>query len=417
MTGLLTARVLSDHFDHVTIIEKLFPGFTNDLFAAGAPTALWGRDNRFYTLGGWTQSFDSGIVSSVCARAELEWLLRRRVSAIQNVEILTEGDVQQLIAGDDGASVVGVSIESRRDHSAENRVANLVVDASGRASKASQWLEQLGYPVPEETVIDAHCGYATRWYEDGDMGGLVAIGIQPQPNNGQHRGGAILEVQRKQWVVTLVGANGDYPPTDEEGFLEFARSMVSSTVYDFIKGARPISPIYGYRKLDNRMRHYERLARRPENFIVIGDAACAFNPIYGQGMSSAAMEAEELGKLLEAYRGRELAGLAARFQKRLFQLVQGPWLISTSEDMRYPGVEGGHASLLIRFSHHYFDLMSRAIPYDNTLSLAFMQTMNLLRPSQSLLYPHFALRVLWHTLFRKPTASKTPRELQSVPIA
>jgi 2-polyprenyl-6-methoxyphenol hydroxylase-like FAD-dependent oxidoreductase len=445
IAGLLAARALSDHFDRVTVIERdalpdkgdfragvpqarhlhtllvrgqhimehLFPGFTQDLMDVGAPTALWGKDNAFYTTGGWTPEFDSGIVGNICGRAELEWLVRRRVYAVQNIAFLTECEVHGLLADQAGTAVSGVVVESRADHSRENLSADLVVDASGRGSQAAEWLSQLGYDAPQETVIDAHCGYATRWYERPAHADKVALGIQPRPKEGLYRGGALLEVEGKRWVVTLLGANRDYPPTDEAGFLEFARTLPSPVIYEAIKDAKPISGIRGYQRLENCWRHYERLSRRPENFIVMGDAACALNPIYGQGMSSAALQAEMLGELLRTWRGGGLDGFAAQFQKRLATIMQGPWMISTAEDLRYPDVTGAKPNLVTRLSNRYFDLMALAMPYDKVVTTAFFETMNMLRPPTSTMRPAVALRVLWHVLVtRRLSAGQAKRDGQ-----
>lgn len=439
IAGLLAARVLSDHFERVTIVERdrlpqegdyrkgvpqahhlhtllvrgqqimeeLFPGFTQDLKDAGAPTAVWGKDNLFCTTGGWTQTFDSGIVSNVCARAEMEWLLRRRVSAIPNITFLCEQDVQGLLTDASRQTTTGLKLESRVDRSVQELLADLVVDASGRGSKAPEWLKEQGYDAPAETLIDAHCGYATRWYERPTQLSKKGLGIQARPAEGLYRGGAWLEVECEQLVVTLLGANGDYPPTEEAAFLEYARSLASPAIYERIKDAKPISPIYGYRNLANRMRHYERLARRPENFIVTGDAACALNPIYGQGMSTAALEALMLGDLLKQYQTRSLMGFAARFQNQLFKLVQGPWQVSTAEDLRYPDVTGAKPGLFSRFSNRYFDWMSLAMPHDNQVTKAFFESMNLLRTPTSLMTPILFLRILRHSVFgRKSTINE-----------
>lgn len=434
IAGLLAARVLSEHFDRITVIERdrlpdegayrsgvpqarhlhtllvrgqrimdnLFPGFTQDLIEAGAPTATWGRDNRFYTAAGWTQSFDSGIMSNICSRAELEWLVRRRVYMISNIQFLTERDVLGLITDATHRVVTGVKIESRSDHSAEALYADLVVDASGRSSKTPDWLADLGYQRPAETVINAHNGYATRWYEKPvwaeQSAAPLAIAVQPRPKEGNYRGGGLLEVEGGRWVVTLLGANADYPPTAEAEFMDFARSLPTPAIYNLIKDAKPISAIVGYRRLENRQRHYERMARRPENFIVMGDAACALNPIYGQGMTKAAMEAEVLGQMMQAYRADWLAGFAAAFQKRIAAIARDAWMMAAAEDLRYPNVEGT-ADFMTRFSQRYMDLVARAMPYDNAVTVSFFESMTLLRSPAAMMRPAILLRVLRHNLF------------------
>lgn len=443
MAGLLAARVLSNHFGRVTIIErdtlpqsgehrggvpqsrhlhtllvqgqhtleKLFPGFSAEMSSVGAPEVTWGVDNIFLTTGGYAQQYDMGIQNNLLSRVELEWLVRKRVQNIANITFLTERDVRGLIASDDHQTVLGVEIESRQDHQVEQIMADLVVDASGRGSKAPEWLQSLGYGAPQETVINAHTGYATRWFERPANGtnNNWAIVIQPRAAEKLYRGGGLMLMEGNRWVVTLLGANGDYPPTDEAGFMEFAKTLPGADIYNAIKDAKPISPIYGYRKLENRMRHYEKLSRRPDGLIVTGDAACAFNPIYGQGMTAAALEADLLDTLLQKH-ANAMAGFPAAFQKGLRRVADGPWLMATSEDMRYPDVEGQKPNAVIRLMHRYLDLLARAIPYDRHVALAFVQGMNLLKHPSVMMRPDIVTRVLLRTLqMRRKAAMSTTR--------
>lgn len=441
MAGLITARILSEYFDQVTIIERdtlpdnpqhrngvpqahhlhtllahgqhllngLFPALDADLEAVGSPRVRWGLDTASLLLGGWIKRFDSGIRSNLVSRVTLEWIVRNRVNDLPNVNVITNSQVDQLLTSPDQSTVIGVHITSRTDKSQANEYADLIVDASGRSSKAPAWLESTGYQAPQETLIDAQLGYATRWYQFPQPSPYEwkTMLVQTRPAEKLYRGGGMFVVEDNRLVLTLIGANKDYPPTDAEGFLKFAKSLKSPIIYDIIKDLEPISPIYGYRQMENRYRHYEKLSRLPENFIVIGDAACAFNPVYGQGMTAAAIEAIELGKLLSQTDLHNLQGFSRKFQKRLAKSVQGAWIMATGEDLRYPDVIGANTTLLDRITHRYIDRFMEHMSDDEMLATAFFLAMNLAVSPAHLMHPKYLLRLLRHKLSRQRTIAHT----------
>lgn len=435
MAGLLTARVLSDFFDQVTIIERdklpdapdyrngtpqgrhlhalltrgqrimedYFPGFEDELAAYGSPRIHWAYNTRIITIGGPSPRFESQIYSNLTSRHTLEHIVRQRVRQIANVTFIEEAQVTRLEA--EQACVTGVRIKSGRGHDEHMQTlrGHLVVDASGRRSNAPDWLRELGYDAPDETVVNGYLGYATRWYEAPDHADLEALAIQANTPAGHYRAGGIFRVDGNRWVVTLSGGNKDYPPTDEAGFDAFAASLNAPDLYNIIKEAKPISPIYGYRRTENRMRHYERLTRRPENFIVLGDAACAFNPVYGQGMSVAAMQTVELRDLLRQTADvRYLDGFAAHFQKRVATVVANPWQLATAEDLRYPSTDGDEPGVFVRWLRRYTDALAYAMAYDPAVVKGFVLVQNLEKSGASLLTnPRVVAGVFWQML-RKP---------------
>jgi hypothetical protein len=276
-----------------------------------------------------------------------------------------------------------------------------VVDASGRNSHAPEWLESLGYDKPQESEVNSFLGYATRWYKrpadfPRDYKGLNITAQAPH----MPRGGVFLEVENGQWIVTLAGVNKDYPPTDEAGFLKFAASLASPALYEAIKNAEPISAIYGYQRTANRWRHFERLIRWPEQFIVMGDAACAFNPVYGQGMTAGALEALALQDLIAAWKRPDLTNFAQTFQRKLAKVAEIPWIMATGEDLRYPGTIGGQPGIRDRIIHRYFDALFRVIPANPDVLDAFFQVMNLLKPPASLFQPKILFKVLKGIVFK-----------------
>jgi 2-polyprenyl-6-methoxyphenol hydroxylase-like FAD-dependent oxidoreductase len=438
MAGLLASRVLSDHFGRVTIVERdglpegpafrkgvpqsrfphvmlpgglaalrrLFPGIFEGLVSLGAVRYLWPRDALWLTAGGWSGRFahegeDRTALSQ--SRELVEWVVRRRVAALGNVRALEGWEATGLLSSRDRREVTGVGLRPRpaaRANGKKELRADLVVDASGRGSNAPRWLEELGYEPPEETRIDAFLGYAGRTYAvpPGAGSDWKIVFIQADPPT-DSRGGIVLPVEGDRWSVALFGGGGDYPPTDEEGFAAFARSLRSPVLYEAIRRAEPLTPIHGYRRTANRRRHYEHLRSLPERFLVTGDAACAFNPVYGQGMSVAAGEALALERCLREQRRRpdgELAGLSHRFQKEVARTQRPAWSIVSGEDLRYPTAKGAERGLPIRMSHRYFDRVVMTAMRDPAANLAFVDVMGLLSPPASLFRPSVLFRVLKH---------------------
>jgi hypothetical protein len=288
------------------------------------------------------------------------------------------------------------------------------VDASGRGSRAPQWLAALGYQPPTETSINSLLGYASRQYRipagfQADWRMLVLNAKPP----GNARTGALVPIEGGRWMVALIGAGRDYPPTDDAGFLEFARGLRSPLLYEAIKAAEPVSAIFGYRNAHNQRRHFERLRRWPEGFVVIGDASCTFNPIYGQGMTVAAMTAVTLDQILTEHRQRSGAdrfGPTRQLQRRVAKTNAGAWTMATTEDLRYPWTEGAQLGLPTRIMHGYADRVLEVANGNPKVNTAFVNVVNLRHPPASLFRPGVLLPVLAQRrappLTRPPTTSK-----------
>lgn len=426
IAGLLAARVLSGHFSRVTVVdrdvlaqgphfrrgipqsrhqhiflprgrqiaERLFPGFESGLVAAGAVPMDLAGDGHWLTPCGMAPRFNSGIGLLGCTRDLLEWVVRERVASLPNVRFVDRTDVARLLPG--AARMVG-GVATRPHGSGGEGCegllpASLVVDASGRNSRAPQWLQSLGHVPPEETAINAHPGYATRLFErptDVQYDWTFLL-LQTAPPD-HSRGGALLAVEGGRWMCSLIGLGSDHPPTDEAGFLAFARSLRSSLLYEAIKGARPLSSIHGFRKVENRRRRYDRLANQPGNLLVTGDAVCAFNPIYGQGMTAAALGAEILEGCLDGWRGD--GDLARRFQRRLARATATPWMLATGEDLRVPEVEGGAIGPSTRLAQHYFDRVLALSLRDLALRRALLEVFGMVRPPSALFSPSVLAKV------------------------
>ena len=433
LAGLLAARVLSDHFEEVTLIERdlypettevrrgipqanhvhglllrgrqvledLFPGLQDEMIAAGVPLVDMANEIAWYTRAGWGIRFPSEMKVLAFTRPVLDLHVRRRLSSNPHVKIMDNTDVLRLIPGADKKRLAGVLICPRSSKS-DRRVArelraDLVIDTTGRGSRAPRWLNDLGYVIPEETVVDAHLGYASRLYRipDDFQRDWKCAYVQSAPPK-RNRGAILFEVEGNRWLVTLTGGARDYPPSDEVGFLDFARSLPVSIIYDAMRAAEPITPIKTYRGTENRLRHFDRAKDLPENFLLLGDAVCAFNPVYGQGMTTAALGALTLRNILLA--DASVRGLSRRFQKRLGKVNKAPWLLATGEDYRYPETSGHGATLMTKFMHRYMnhviELATKSVAVRHVLLRAF----SMLVPPTALFHPRISFRVLYRML-------------------
>jgi 2-polyprenyl-6-methoxyphenol hydroxylase-like FAD-dependent oxidoreductase len=213
-------------------------------------------------------------------------------------------------------------------------------------------------------------------------------------------------------MCSLIGLGGDHPPTDEEGFVEFARSLRDPVLYEAIEGAKAVSPIHGYREIENKRRHYEKLPSQPDNLLVIGDAACSFNPVYGQGMTTAALGAEILEGCLRGRSG-SLSGLSGRFQRRLAKVNAAPWLLATGEDLRVRGAEGGTVRHSTRLTHRYMDRVLSLSLRDLAIRQTFLEVFGMLKPPTALFGPAVVVKLLREELTGRRSAGR--REVPGQP--
>jgi 2-polyprenyl-6-methoxyphenol hydroxylase-like FAD-dependent oxidoreductase len=282
----------------------------------------------------------------------------------------------------------------RHDLPAREIRADLVVDASGRGSRAPHWLADLGLAAPAETVVDAHVVYTSRFFRGLPAlpDGLRGAFIQAAPPTFT-RGGAMLPVEDGCTLVTLIGRGGDDPPADEAGFLAYAGTLRSPLIHEAIAGLEPFSSIAVSRTTRNRRRYYERVRGWPDGLVVVGDAVCAFNPVYGQGMTTAILGAALLGRLLDERPDPSIDGLGQRYQRRLARLNAGPWMLDTALDLRVQGATGPAPGRRTRARQAYLARIARLGTERRDVRLAWLQVFHMLRGAESLVRPEILVRV------------------------
>ncbi|MGH3752588.1 MAG: FAD-dependent oxidoreductase [Pseudonocardiaceae bacterium] len=426
MAGLLTARVLTESYDRVTIVERdilpacgehrrsvpqahhlhgllasglaaleaLFDGFADEMVLAGGLLGDILADCRWYLDGHHYRQVPSGLHGLTASRPLLEGHVRQRVRALPAVRVLDGCAAAGLEVSADGRRVIGLRVLPRADGAAAQVVdADLVVDASGRGSRTPVWLEQLGYPRPARDEVRVGVGYASRLYRlDPDVLGGEGFGI----SNGTltHRyGGGLQLLEHGQMLVTIGGYEGNHPPVDPEGFAAFAAQLPAG-LHEVIQQGEPLSDPVRFTFPVSVRNRYERLCTRrqgrfPDGLLVLGDAMCSFNPFYGQGMSVAALEALALRGCLRGGTHR----LAARYFRAAAKIVDSAWDISVTGDLRLPEVVG-RRTLKVRLINAYLPHLHAAAAVDPRVGAAFLRVTNLLSPPPRLLSPTLLWRVL-----------------------
>lgn len=430
MGGLLAARALADYYQQVTVlerdifpdpgkhrqgvpqdrhahgflskgreaIEQLFPGITQELNAQGALSVDLLKQMRWFTNGGYLyQKSQSALHGLFVSRPLLEAQVRKRLLDLPNIKATENCHVLGLLTTPDRTRIVGVRfIDRQAEGDFESALnADLLVDATGRRSLSPVWLEELGYEKPQEEQVRTNIGYMTRIYHrrSEHLQGDLATSVSPSLPNWRY--GVILAQEDDRWIVTIGGYLGDRAPRDEKGFLEFAKSIPAQEIYGVIKDAEPLCELLPYKFPTSQRRYYERMARFPENYLVFGDAICSFNPIYGQGMTVAALESLALQNCLD--RGSQ--DLRVRFFKDAGKVVDIAWSIAVNNDLRIPLVEGTR-SPIVCFLNWYISKLHVAARTDRVVAIAFLQVSNLMASPKSLIHPRISLRVLWRNLLQ-----------------
>lgn len=421
MAGLLAARAVSDRYQKVvvverdrlpdgtdprrglpqgqhlhvllargaTVMEELFPGLLAEMTTAGAIPYDVLADVAWYMDGRKLASAPSGIPNYGLSRLLLERLTRARTTSLPNVQIVQETEARGLVAA--SGAVTGVRVGTARSADPDERVidADLVIDAAGRGSRALTWLEDLGHPRPPQSRVQADVVYLTRRYKaEPDAPGTQARAVVV-PYPGSPRGGVVVHEENGQICLVLAGQFGEDPPADDAGMLAFAESLDSPEIVSLVRTGTPLGDPAKTRYPASVRHRPERTKAPPGNFLLLGDSLCSFNPAYGQGMTTAALQSQLLHTLLSDGTAR----LPERFYPRAAKIIDGAWDVAIGGDLRFPGVEGKRppGTGLVNL---YLDRYRAAAVRDPRLGRGFFEVSNMLKPPSALMSPKVILRVL-----------------------
>ncbi|MGP3948820.1 FAD-dependent oxidoreductase [Streptomyces sp. 7N604] len=435
VAGLLTAHVFSRHAERVTVLERdhyedspepragvpqsrhthvlltsgmdalseLMPGLLPELRDAGAPCLAVPADLGVWQAGQWISRRHPSAPVMTPSRPFLEQRIRRRVLADPRIRVRTATEVTGLLGRSDHITGVMVRGRGADHHARQELVADLVVDATGRTSRTPQWLADLGGSPPGEDVVETGRAYATAvFHADGpaeDLRGFYIV-----PDAGQQLGAIILPAEGDRWMVTLSGPRDHAPPTDPAGFVDFVGRLPHAAPHKWLSRAHPVGRPVGYRHTANRRRRYDRMARARTGLLVVGDALCALNPVYGQGLSVAALNAVALTRALA---GERLPSVHA-LQRAVLRSSRAAWDVATGADSPMPGAVGSAVrnGPVDRLLTWYLDRVRDHVPGDPVVCSANRDVLFLLAPPRSLLT---SPRVLRRALLR--TAVPTPHDL------
>ncbi|TLS43775.1 hypothetical protein FE633_23540 [Streptomyces montanus] len=398
VAGLTAAQALLPHMRHVTVVERdrlprgprrrrgtfaarhthgltaagakaleqLFPGITRELLGAGLVRVRVPEDVLLLGPGGWLPRVDSDLVTMTGSGILVEAVIRDRVRADPRVTVLQEHEAVGLRGGRNDTAI-GVMVSPRRRHAlggpGETRVlpAEFIVDASGRESAASRWLAELGYDLPEESVADVRAVLSSAVFAPpvGHIADWKAIALTASADNPRH--GLISPMEGGKWKVSIGERGAAEPCVDHEGLLRAAGRLRHPVLRDVIEHATPLGPVYGLRHTENRWRHYERLRRWPDQFVVVGDALATFGPSSGQGLAVAVESALTLGAMVGSH--GTTVGLSYRLRRALALQVAETWRIAHAAGLTWPQAQATPPSNpATRLGRRYLERIAAAAP-------------------------------------------------------
>ncbi|MFD4669489.1 NAD(P)/FAD-dependent oxidoreductase [Lentzea sp. NPDC058450] len=410
--GLLAARVLAESYGDVVVVERevigpgfregvpqacllsepvlgavesLFPRLGGELEEGGAVRADLGSDLLVRLPGGWAPREWLGVEVLAASRGAVERAVRRRLGRLANVSIVDGVAVDGLLH--DRGAVTGV--RGWRGDRPFTDYADLVVDASGRDGKLVSWLAELGVRCPAPVIVNGRVATASRLYEiNRDLGLDWKIACEVTRAPAARRGAVVSSVDGRRWLVTLVGADGEMPPVDEDGFLEFAASLRCQEVAEIVKTATPVSEIRGAVNLRSRSNRFQQVTDWPRGLLALGNSAVSLNPVRGHGLTLAALNCADLRALA---REHDLAQEPLVFQRAVARAARIPWQATTSADL---GWSAKKLPVRTRVARWYAERVVRAVPGSRRVHRASVRVAQLVDHPARLLRPGVLVRAL-----------------------
>lgn len=430
ISGLLAARVLSNHFDKVVLVERdsleddvsprkgvpqgqhshllwsrgmdilqhYFPDLSEELQSRGSVVYDNSRAMRWFHHGVWKARIDSGLKIYAQSRPMLEHCIRERVLNLPNVSYLDHHTLDSVRMDTDSNQVTGVLLnDTKSDQQAETYDSDLLVDCSGRTASVMRALADYGVTEPDVDTVGVDIGYATRIFkppqdEARDWKSLVIYPKAPHT----YLWGVIFPIENGNWMVTLVGAHGHYLKSDApEDFLKFAQNLDRPDLHAQISRSTPLTPVTRIRFSNQQRRRVEKWKTPAGGMIALGDSICSLNPLYGQGMTVCAQEAAELDTCLTKMGESKFdERFVMNYFNKASSVVDTAWFLATSSDFLYPETTGKRPATS-KLASWYLSRMLGASADSPAILLRFLEVLHFVKPLPSILTPAMLLRVLF----------------------
>ena len=437
MAGMLAARVAAEHYREVVVVDRdmpaewpaqrrgapqgchghvlqaggvavldeLLPGILEDMVTDGAPSWSDGDLNRVIVEYGGHRFLPAGhlinpVTSYLPSRPFLDWHVMQRLSMVQNVTIVGGHDVIGLTASRDRRRVTGVTIARRDAAEASVLGADLVIDATGRGSRAPVFLEELGFDRPREDELVINLAYTSQWLRI-PPGAISQHMVATFPKPADPTTVALLHHENDTWLMTTGVMAGDERARDYDAMLRIARRRVPEQILGALEQAEPLGKTTHYRTPSSRWRRFDAMTRLPDGFVVTGDAVCSFNPIYGQGMTVAALDAIALRKCLRA----GVQDLPRRFFRASAKTIGVAWRNAVDADLSLPQV-AGERTLATRINNRFSEWVLTAVETDLVVTSQFFRVLGMLDSPTRLMRPALLARIIRANLTRAQRVSE-----------
>ncbi len=452
--GMCAARVLADHFERITLLERdelprdaahrkgvpqsrhphamldrgrkelnsLFPGLDETLRQRGALNFDAGIALATLRPDGWATRRSSGHEMLFASRLLIEKVIRERIQENPRITIVERTEATGLVLAPHRSRITAV--ETRKvDGGATGRIeADLIVNCSGRSSRAAHWLEELGFPKVELEVVDADAGYSTCWYQAPPQSQIpkgwwwkgIFLNPPAKPKRPEdYYFALILPIEGDRFLLTLASWGGRVLPADHESFAALCARLRSPIVAEALAISKPVSPIFHRRGMQNLWHHYENWSG-PAGYISLADAVCGFNPVYGQGMTSASVCAQILRQLLSEIDSVDPA-FPSTFFKRQAEFVRQPWSLSVARDRAALAHGQGASDPNDPFGGPAGERIANEGMDDPVISEAIFNVLNLNRPPESLATDQPFLAAINALLQRPPRPVPDPDDIPPYP--